>query len=103
MVTLIPASGIDKILAFKLGLNAYHHKLTSQGKENISDVGRVLYTLEEAAQYGWCKPEPLVVEFESEVFFRGGSISCGYYIGLPNKLSKFEGKRVKVRVEEILE
>lgn len=39
---------------------------TINGKKSRTDVGRVLYTLAEAAQYGWLPKEPLVVEFEVE-------------------------------------
>lgn len=136
----------------------------SDGKHSKDDVGRVLYTLDEARQYGWLsgegssrhghegagrteespkkrlalvgnmcldlraaiephlraieqlhakvvKPEPRVatectrpagaVEFETRVW--DGGPEYGANIEAPSKLAPFLGKRVKVRVEEILE
>lgn len=68
---------------------------TIEGKIAASDVGRVLYTLEEAERFGWHKPEPRVVEFECPVHDAAGGAEgkiCRH------ELADFIGKRVKVRV-----
>ena len=77
----------------------HYGSYTHDGKTHIDDVGRVLYTLEEAAQYGWYKPEPLVVEFVE------WCQSAGDWIGSieSTHLKEFEGKRVLVTVKEITE
>lgn len=68
------------------------------GKASHHDVGRVLYTLEEAERFGWHKPEPRVVEFECPVHDAAGGAEgkiCRH------ELADFIGKRVKVRVDEL--
>lgn len=78
---------------------AHGDSYTINGKVAGSDVGRVLYTLAEAEQYGWYKPEPLRVEFTSVV---------GNVVGVPDEgsvnsiyLHALKGKRVKVTAEEL--
>lgn len=70
---------------------------TTGGRLLLSDVGRILYTLEEAAQYGWLPQEPLVVEFETTVEHYGldyGTIDHPL-------LQQFGRKRVHVTIREV--
>jgi hypothetical protein len=79
---------------------------TLYGKANAHDVGRVLYTLAEAAQYGWYNPEPMRVEFESYVGhaedgYGGVDMGGGALPDGRTPLYPFIGKRVRVTVEEL--
>ena len=71
------------------------------GRVYSENVGRVLYTLAEAEQYGWLPKEPLVVEFEDVVSnFPHPIEGCKVTLADP-KLNALSGKRVKVTVEEL--
>jgi hypothetical protein len=75
----------------------------ANGTVHPDDVGRILYTLEEAVQYGWYKPEPLVVEFETIVTDWKAYMGSGW-VQIPHKESQsWYGKRVLVTVKEITE
>lgn len=73
----------------------------TNGKYEPEKGARVLYTLAEAEQFGWYKPEPRVVEFESRVTWAEDVGGHGYGIIDSSRLETFNGKRVKVRVEEV--
>ena len=77
--------------------------VSSEGKELESDVGRVLYTLSEAAHYGWYKPEPLRMKVDAEVRPCGdGSLNGRVWVSL-NELQPLVGKRVRLTIEELQE
>lgn len=95
--------GIYKMYARSNSMGYDWRWVHEDGKQHSRDTGRVLYTLEEARQYGWLKADPLIAEFETSVTTwkddcGGGSV----YIPFA-KENNWHGKRVKVRVEEIVE
>lgn len=71
---------------------------TACGRVDVGDKYRTLYTLSEAEQFGWYKPEPRVVEFDAVVErdFTLGMVSSA-------RIQDLLGKRVRVTVTEVLE
>jgi hypothetical protein len=93
-VTLVPTNSLV------YPVSATKDWRTTDGKSEPQDVGRVLYTLAEAEQYGWYKPEPLRVEFDSYVV----EDSClAATLRHSEDLIPLIGKRVRVTVEEVKE
>lgn len=107
-VTLFENPGSNTFTLWSYDFLGSYEFFTPTGKAHHSDVGRVLYTLDEARQYGWLSErpalaagEPRVVEFETDDVVRTES-DRGDLFGVEHPLlGQFMGKRVHVTVREV--
>ena len=95
-----PTPDMPEIVCVDFG--DFYEEFTFDGKCNPRHRYRTLFTLSEAAQYGWLPKEPLRVEF---VTYPTRPLNTQEVVGsITNEhLASFVGKRVHVTVKKIPE